>query len=71
MVRSKGAAFQQLKQAMTSGPILALPDFSIPFVLETDAFGVGIGVILIQHDRAITFLSQALFLKHQGLSAYE
>ncbi|XP_024009420.1 uncharacterized protein LOC112084503 [Eutrema salsugineum] len=30
-------AFQQLKQAMTSLPILALPDFKAPFTVETEA----------------------------------
>lgn len=27
-------AFEELKRAMTSGPVLALPDFSQPFIVE-------------------------------------
>jgi hypothetical protein len=30
-------AFNKLKQAITSVPVLALPQFSIPFTLEMDA----------------------------------
>ncbi|KAK3100349.1 hypothetical protein FSP39_018534 [Pinctada imbricata] len=43
-------AFNTLKAALTSAPILAYPDFSRPFVLSTDASEEAIGYILGQVD---------------------
>jgi hypothetical protein len=42
-------AFNTLKQAMVSTPVLGLPDFQKKFVVETDACYLGIGAVLM-HD---------------------
>ena len=54
-------SFMTLKERLTTGPILAYPDFSIPFTLYTDASGNSIGfnltLVLVQHgqQRAIVY----------------
>ena len=64
-------AFLALKEAMTAAPVLALPDFSQTFVIETDASSKGIGAVLMQQGHPIAFINKTLSEKHQKLSTYD
>lgn len=57
-------AFQTLKDRLTTAPVLGYPDYSLPFVLQTDASGEGLGAVLVQvqngTERVIAFASRGL-----------
>jgi len=48
-------AFENLKMATMTLPNLALPNFSLPFEIETDASGYGVAAVLIQNHRPIAY----------------
>jgi predicted dienelactone hydrolase len=65
------AAFDALKAAVTSTPVLALPDLTKPFVVECDASTHGFGAVLIQEAHPIAFFSRPVAPRHRSLAAYE
>ena len=64
-------AFEDLKAALVSFPVLRLPDYSKEFELETDASCEGIGAVLMQEHHPIAYLSNTLNTRQQSYSVYE
>lgn len=58
------SAFDNLKKCLTSTPVLAHPNFSVPFILDTDASQVGLGAVLSQDidgtTKVISYASRTL-----------
>jgi hypothetical protein len=50
--------FQTLKMAMCITPVLSLLNFTKTSVLECDASGKGIGVVLMQEGQTLAFTSK-------------
>ncbi|KAL6312286.1 hypothetical protein AAG906_017119 [Vitis piasezkii] len=63
-------AFLALKQAMTTTPILAMPNFNDAFTIETDASGEGIGAVLSQQGKPVAYMSRALGVTKKSWSTY-
>eukprot|EP01034_Spumella_vulgaris_P037747 gene37747-46577_t len=73
-----GVAFEMLKVAMTSAPILKVPDINKPFIVLVDScrVGHGIGAVLAQEDengvvRPCMYWSRALDKNERRCSATE
>jgi len=57
-------AFHKLRTLLTSAPVLAQPDIEKPFDVFCDALGIGLGCVLMQQGRVITYASCQL-QKHE------
>ncbi|WMV50681.1 hypothetical protein MTR67_044066 [Solanum verrucosum] len=57
-------SFQEPKDMLTSAPVLALPEGAEGYAVYCDAFGVGLGCVIMQHGKDIAYASRQL-RKHQ------
>ena len=68
-------SFISLKEALTQAPVLACPDFKIPFQIHTDASSVGIGSVLVQEidgiEHPVAFHSRLLSKTERNYSTTE
>ena len=66
---SQENAFQELKEKLTSAPILAYSDCNLPYELHIDASGDALGAVLYQEQdgnmRVISCASKTLNIKRK------
>jgi hypothetical protein len=65
------AAFDALKHALSTAPVLHLLDFDKPFTVDHDASGSGFGAVVHQGAGALAFFSRPFAARHLKLAAYE
>jgi len=53
-------SFQELKQRLTSAPILVIPDIGKPFEVHCDASHLGLGCVLMQEKNVVAYTSRQL-----------
>ena len=63
-------AFESFKEILTLTPILAYPDFKLPYILDTDANGLGSGAVLSQKfkefEKRIAYYSKTFNKEEQN-----
>ncbi|XP_060196262.1 uncharacterized protein LOC132625679 [Lycium barbarum] len=63
--------FNSLKVAMSSSPVLALPDLTRPFEVETDASDYALGGVLLQEGHPVAYESRKLKDAERRYAAHE
>ncbi|GKB92815.1 putative reverse transcriptase domain-containing protein [Tanacetum coccineum] len=65
------AAFQLLKQKLCSAPILALPEGSKDFIVYRDASKKGLGVVLMQREKVISYALRQLKIHEKNYTTHD
>ncbi|GKA10733.1 putative nucleotidyltransferase, ribonuclease H [Tanacetum coccineum] len=64
-------AFQTLKDKLCNAPVLALPDGPEDFVVHCDAFGIGLGCVLMQRGKVIAYASRPLKIHEKNYTTHD
>ncbi|KAL6322886.1 hypothetical protein AAG906_021020 [Vitis piasezkii] len=64
-------AFEGLKEAISTEPILRLPDLDLPFEVQIDASDRALGGVLVQEGHPVAFESRKLNNAEQRYSTHE
>ncbi len=68
-------AFNRVKAALTSEPVLRAPDFNSSFLVQTDASDTGVGAVLSQvqdgEEHPVVYISRKLSTTEQRYAAVE
>ena len=68
-------AFEHLKRELTRDSILAHPDWSKPFIVDTDACGHGLGAVLSQaidgEEKVVCYASRSITIAESAYAVYE
>jgi hypothetical protein len=69
--KAQEESFATLKDKITHAPLLQLPNFGKAFELSCDASGVGIGGVLMQDGKPISYFSEKLHDHVLNYSTYD
>nr|GFA19793.1 putative reverse transcriptase domain-containing protein [Tanacetum cinerariifolium] len=64
-------SFQLLKQKLCSEPILALPEGSEDFIVYCDASNKGLGAVLMQREKVISYASRQLKIREKNYTTHD
>ncbi|GJR56056.1 putative reverse transcriptase domain-containing protein [Tanacetum coccineum] len=65
------AAFQLLKQKLCSAPLLTLPEGSKDFIAYCDASKKGLGAVLMQREKVISYASRQLKIHEKNYTTHD
>nr|GFB91697.1 putative reverse transcriptase domain-containing protein [Tanacetum cinerariifolium] len=63
--------FRLLKQKLCSAPILALPEGSEDFIVYCDASNKGLGAVLMQREKVISYASRQLKIHEKNYTTHD
>ncbi|GJX94375.1 putative reverse transcriptase domain-containing protein [Tanacetum coccineum] len=64
-------AFQLIKQKLYNAPILSLPEVCEDFVIYCDASHTGLGVLLMQREKVIAYVSRQLKVHEKNYTTHD